>query len=165
MMGGILALNEDISAQTVKSNMVITEGFPTYGGLSGRDMDALAVGLQEVLDENYLEYRIKSVDYFGRGLEEAGFATVRPYGGHAVYIDVEKFCHIFQLTSSGQSLSVALYLYAGIRSVEVGSVMLGSCDPLTGEEKPAPKELVRLAMPRRVYTQSHVDYMLECCQL
>lgn len=164
-IGGFLALNHDQPAQAIKSNMVITEGFPTYGGLSGRDMDALAVGMQEVLDENYLAYRIKTIEYFGRGLDEAGFPTVKPYGGHAVYIDAGKVLpHIPVSQFPGQSLSIALYLYAGIRSVEVGSVMLGHKDKITGEEVPAPKELVRLAMPRRVYTQSHVDYMIECCK-
>lgn len=161
-IGGFLAVNETGLAEVVRSLMVITEGFPTYGGLAGRDMEALAVGLNEVLDEDYLAYRIASVDYFGRGIEEAGIPTVRPWGGHAVYIDAGKaLSHIPALKYPGQSLAVALYEYIGIRGVEVGSVMLGTRDPKTGNETPAPKELVRLAMPRRVYTQSHVDYMLE----
>ncbi len=164
-IGGFLAFNDEKLAAEIRSAMVITEGFPTYGGLAGRDLEALSIGLQEILDESYLSYRISSVDYFGRGIEEAGFATVRPYGGHAVYIDAGKCLpHIPPHQFPGQALSAALYQYVGIRSVEVGTVMLGHKDPQTGEEVLAPKELVRLAMPRRVYTQSHVDYMIEVMQ-
>ncbi len=161
-IGGFLALNNEDVAMDVRNRMVITEGFPTYGGLAGRDLEALAIGLQEITDENYLAYRIRSIEYFGQGLENAGFKTVRPYGGHAVYIDAKTTLpHLKPLDYPGHSLSVAFYQYVGIRSVEIGSVMLGSRDPNTGEEKPALMELVRLAMPRRVYTQSHVDYMIE----
>lgn len=161
-IGGFLAVKDGPLAEEIRRLMVITEGFPTYGGLAGRDLDALAVGLEEVLDENYLAYRIRSVEYFGRALDELGYPTVKPWGGHAVYIDAAKALpHIPVLEYPGQALSVALYEHIGIRSVEVGSVMLGSFDEKTGREIPAPKELVRLAMPRRVYTQSHVDYMIE----
>ena len=161
-IGGFLAVRDVGLAEEIRRLMVITEGFPTYGGLAGRDLEALAVGLEEVLDENYLAYRIKSVEYFGSALEEMGYFTVKPWGGHAVYIDAAKsMTHIPVLQYPGQSLSVALYEQIGIRSVEVGTVMLGHRDFETGVEIPAPKELVRLAMPRRVYTQSHVDYMLE----
>lgn len=161
-IGGFLAIQDGEMAEEIRRLMVITEGFPTYGGLAGRDLEALSVGLEEVLDENYLAYRIRSVEYFGRALEELGYPTVRPWGGHAVYIDAGKALpHIPALQYPGQSLSVALYEHIGIRSVEVGSVMLGHVDSKTGKEIPAPKELVRLAMPRRVYTQSHVDYMIE----
>jgi tryptophanase len=161
-IGGFLAVRDEGLAETVRSLMVITEGFPTYGGLSGRDLEALAVGIKEVLDENYLSYRIKSVEYFGQGIEEAGLPTVRPWGGHAVYIDAAKALpHISALQYPGQTMAVALYQAIGIRGVEVGTVMLGSLNQETGVETPAPKELVRLAMPRRVYTQSHVDYMIE----
>jgi tryptophanase len=161
-IGGFLAVKDDDLAEEIRRLMVITEGFPTYGGLAGRDLEALAVGLEEVLDENYLAYRIKSVEYFGRALDEMGYLTVKPWGGHAVYIDASKTIpHIPVLHYPGQSLSVALYEHIGIRSVEVGTVMLGHRDFTTGVETPAPKELVRLAMPRRVYTQSHVDFMLE----
>ncbi len=161
-IGGFLAVQDDAMAEEIRRLMVITEGFPTYGGLAGRDLEALAVGLREVLDENYLAYRIASVEYFGKALEEMGYKTVKPWGGHAVYIDAgETLPHIPALKYPGQSLSVALYEHIGIRSVEVGSVMLGTVDPNTGVETPAPKELVRLALPRRVYTQSHVDYMIE----
>jgi len=142
--------------------MVITEGFPTYGGLAGRDLEALAIGLDEILDEDYLTYRLRSTEYFGEGIQAAGIRVIRPIGGHAVYIDAgATLPHIPWHQYPGQSLSVALYQHIGVRSVEVGSVMLGSRDPETGEERPAPRELVRLAMPRRVYTQSHVDYMIE----
>jgi tryptophanase len=161
-IGGFLALNDDALAEKLRQLMVITEGFPTYGGLSGRDLDAIAQGLSEILDENYLSYRIRSVDYFSRGLEAAGFKVVRPFGGHAVYIDAEKSLpHIAKKYYPAQALSVALYEYIGLRSVEVGSVMFGRFNEETGKEEYAPKELVRLALPRRVYTQSHVDYMIE----
>ena len=142
--------------------MVITLGFPTYGGLTGRDLEAVAQGLEEVVEDSYLEYRIKSVSYFAQGLQEAGFAISQPIGGHAVYIDAQKTLpHIPALEYPGQSLSLAFYQSMGVRSVEVGSVMLGRYDVETKKEIPAPKELVRLAMPRRVYTQSHVDYIIE----
>jgi tryptophanase len=161
-IGGFLAMKDQSLAETVRSLMVITEGFPTYGGLAGRDLEALAQGLKEVVDENYLCYRIRSLEYFGKGIEEAGFSTVRPWGGHAVYIDAAlSLPHIPALQYPGQSLAVALYEHVGIRGVEVGTVMLGSVNPQTGVETAAPKELVRLALPRRVYTQSHVDYMIE----
>jgi len=155
-IGGFLAVQDDALARQIQSLMVITEGFPTYGGLAGRELEALAVGLQEILDEEYLHYRIRSVEYFGEGIERAGYSVVKPFGGHAVYLDAASTLpHIPQLQFPGQSLSVALYENIGIRGVEVGSVMLGKGD------NPAPFELVRLAMPRRVYTQSHVDYMIE----
>jgi tryptophanase len=142
--------------------MVITEGFPTYGGLAGRDLEALAIGLEEILDEDYLTYRLRSTEYFGEGIQAAGIKVIRPIGGHAVYIDAgASLPHLPWSQLPGQSLSVALYRDIGIRSVEIGSVMLGSRDPVTGVERPAPRELVRLAIPRRVYTQSHVDYMIE----
>ena len=161
-IGGFLAINDGTLAEKVRQLMVITEGFPTYGGLSGRDLEAVAVGLNEVLDENYLRYRIQSVNYFGRGLEEAGFKVVKPFGGHAVYIDAAKTIpHLPIEQYPAQALSVALYEYIGIRTVEVGSVMFGRYNEKTGEEEFAPKELVRLALPRRVYTQSHIDYMVE----
>lgn len=155
-IGGFLAVRDDALAEEIRSLMVITEGFPTYGGLAGRELEALAVGLQEILDEDYLSYRIRSVEYFGEGIEQAGYSVVKPFGGHAVYLDAAAtLAHLPVAQFPGQSLSVALYEHIGIRGVEVGSVMLGKA----GE--PAPFELVRLAMPRRVYTQSHVDYMIE----
>jgi tyrosine phenol-lyase len=161
-IGGFLAIKEGKLADAVRSLMVITEGFPTYGGLAGRDLEALAIGLEEILDEDYLTYRLRSTEYFGEGIQAAGIKVIRPIGGHAVYIDAgASLPHLPWSQLPGQSLSVALYRDIGIRSVEIGSVMLGSRDPVTGVERPAPRELVRLAIPRRVYTQSHVDYMIE----
>ena len=161
-IGGFLAVKDANLAQELKNLMVVTEGFPTYGGLAGRDLEALAIGLKEILDEHYLHYRIHSTAYLGQGISAAGFKTVQPYGGHAIYIDAaQTLPHIPKDQFPGQSLSVALYQGLGIRSVEVGSVMLGKRDPLTGQEYPAPQELVRLAIPRRVYTQSHMDYIIE----
>lgn len=155
-IGGFLAVQDDALAETIRHLMVITEGFPTYGGLAGRDLDAVAVGLQEILDENYLTYRQRSVEYFGAGLEQAGLKLVKPFGGHAVYIDAAaSLPHIPIKFFPGQALSVALFEGMGVRSVEVGSVMFGT------DDTPAPKELVRLALPRRVYTQSHIDYIIE----
>ena len=161
-IGGFLAVNDESLAQEIKNLMVVTEGFPTYGGLTGRDLEALAIGLKEILDENYLEYRARSIEYFGKGLASAGLKPLQPFGGHAVYIDAAaSLPHIPIKYFPGQSLSVALYEHIGVRSVEVGSVMLGTRDPKTGDEIPAPKEFVRLAMPRRAYTQSHIDYIIE----
>jgi tryptophanase len=161
-IGGFLAIRDPALAEAVRNLMVITEGFPTYGGLAGRDLEALAIGLEEILDEDYLTYRVRSTEYFGEGVQAAGITVIRPIGGHAVYIDAgAALPHVPWHEYPGQSLSVALYRHIGIRSVEVGSVMLGTRDPATGEERPAPRELVRLAIPRRVYTQSHVDYMIE----
>ena len=161
-IGGFLAIRDSRLADAVRSLMVITEGFPTYGGLAGRDLEALAIGLDEILDEDYLTYRLRSTEYFGEGIRAAGIPVIRPIGGHAVYIDAgAALPHIPWNEYPGQALSVALYEAIGIRSVEVGSIMLGSRDPQSDEERPAPRELVRLAVPRRVYTQSHVDYMVE----
>ncbi len=161
-IGGFLALRSESVAEQIRTSMVITEGFPTYGGLAGRDLEALAIGLDEILDENYLSYRIRSTAYFGEGLERAGFQIVKPVGGHAVYVDAgATLPHIPVLQYPAQALAVALYEEIGIRGVEVGTVMLGHVDPSTGKETPAPQELLRLAIPRRVYTQSHVDYMIE----
>ncbi len=161
-IGGFIALRDTKMAKEIRSLMVLTEGFPTYGGLAGRDLDALAVGLREILDENYLTYRTRSVEYFARGIEDAGLKVVTPVGGHAVYVDAgASLPHLKPLDFPGQSLSIAMYEHLGIRGVEVGSVMLGKKDKDTGEEIPAPKELVRFAMPRRVYTQSHIDYIIE----
>lgn len=161
-IGGFLAINNDSLAEKIRQLMVITEGFPTYGGLCGRDLDAIAVGLKEILDENYLGYRKRSIEYFGSGLESIGLKVVKPFGGHAVYIDAgASLPHLPTRYYPAQALSVALYEHIGLRSVEVGSVMFGRFNEETGKEEFAPKELVRLALPRRVYTQSHVDYMIE----
>jgi tryptophanase len=161
-IGGFLALRDPELAARARSRLILTEGFPTYGGLAGRDLEAIAVGLVEVLDPQYLRYRHASVQYLGRKLVEAGLPLLVPFGGHAVYLDARRFLpHLAPGDFPGQALAVALYLHGGIRSVEVGSVMLGRRDPATGREEPAPMDLVRLALPRRVYTQSHVDYVAE----
>ncbi|MCB0341595.1 MAG: tryptophanase [Pseudobdellovibrionaceae bacterium] len=161
-IGGFLATNDDSLTQKVRQLMVITEGFPTYGGLCGRDLDAIAVGLKEILNEDYLSYRKRSVEYFGSGLESIGLKVVKPFGGHAVYIDAGASLPHFPIEYyPAQALSVALYEFIGLRSVEVGSVMFGRRNEETGKEEFVAKELVRLALPRRVYTQSHVDYMIE----
>jgi tyrosine phenol-lyase len=155
-IGGFLAGNDDRLARLERDLLVLTEGFPTYGGLAGRDLDAIAVGLDEALDPDYLRYRVASVAYLGDRLHAAGIPTVRPTGGHAVYVDARRFLvHLDPLDLPGQALACALYVEGGIRGVEVGQVMLGRKD------LPADLDLVRLAFPRRVYTQSHVDYCLE----
>jgi tryptophanase len=160
-MGGFLALNNEKLADECKNLLIITEGFSTYGGLSGRDMEALAVGFQEVFDKDYLHYRISSTTYLGDKLHAMGIPIMRPVGGHAVYIDARKFySHIPVNQYPGQALACDLYLEGGVRSVEIGSVMFGKYDE-KGELIPAEMDLVRLAIPRRVYTQSHVDYIVE----
>jgi tryptophanase len=152
-IGGFLATNNDALAQQEENLLILTEGFPTYGGLAGRDLDAIAVGLQEVLHEDYLQYRISSTRYLGEHIARAGVPIVQPPGGHAIYIDAHAFLpHLPQTQFPGQALVAELYLEAGIRAVEIGSVMFG---------QKAPLELVRLAIPRRVYTQSHIDYVVE----
>lgn len=162
-MGGFLALNDDDLALQARNILVVTEGFPTYGGLAGRDMEAIARGLEEVLDEHYLTYRIRSVEYLGEKLAKAGVPILQPPGGHAIYLDAKRFVpHIPPDQYPGQSVACELYARGGIRSVEIGSVMFGKKDSVTGEFVPASMELVRLAIPRRVYTQSHIDYVIEC---
>ncbi len=160
-MGGFLALNDDNLAARARNLLIMTEGFPTYGGLAGRDLEAIAQGLDEVLDEHYLQYRIRSVEYLGERISRAGVPIVQPPGGHAVYINAKKFLpHIPVQEYPGQSLVVELFRAGGIRSVEIGSVMFGTYDK-SGQLIPARMELVRLAIPRRVYTQSHIDYVIE----
>ncbi len=152
-IGGLLCTNDDRLAQQEKDLLILTEGFPTYGGLAGRDLDAIAVGLVEVLDPYYLQYRIASTAYLGRHIADHGVPIVEPPGGHAIYIDAGRMlAHIPREQFPAQSLAVELYRHAGIRSVEIGSVMFGSH---------AQHELLRLAIPRRVYTQSHIDYVVE----
>ena len=163
-IGGWLALNDDDWAQEARNLLILTEGFPTYGGLAGRDLEAIAVGLEEVIHEDYLQYRFASVQYLGRALERMGVPLMQPVGGHAVYVNAGKLLpHIPPLQYPGQALAVALYEIGGIRSCEIGSVMFGR--RADGSEQPAPLELVRLAIPRRVYTQSHFDYVIECFEL
>jgi tryptophanase len=162
-IGGFLALNDDAVAQKARNILIVTEGFPTYGGLAGRDLEAFAQGLEEVLDEDYLRYRIRSVAYVVEKLDRLGVPVFKPAGGHAVYLDAAAFLpHLPAEAFPGQALACALYLEGGIRSCEIGSVMFGRRDPAGGAFLPAAMELVRLAIPRRVYTQSHMDYVVEC---
>jgi tryptophanase len=160
-MGGFLALRDKELAEKSKQMLILTEGFPTYGGLSGRDLEAVAQGLVEVVDEDYLRYRIASVAYLGEAISKGGVPIIQPPGGHAVYIDAGSMLdHIPVSEYPGQALAVALYKHAGVRSCEIGSVMFGKrLDD--GTETYSVNELVRMAMPRRVYTQSHVDYLVE----
>jgi tyrosine phenol-lyase len=161
-IGGMLATNDDRLAAREKDLLILTEGFPTYGGLAGRDLDAIAIGLDEILHEDYLEYRIASVRYLGEHIARAGVPIVQPPGGHAIFIDAAQFLpHLDPLELPGQALAAELYLEGGVRAVEIGTVMFGRRDPATGCESPARTELVRLAIPRRVYTQSHIDYVVE----
>ncbi|HEY8733947.1 MAG TPA: tryptophanase, partial [Puia sp.] len=160
-IGGFLAMQDEGLALKCRNLLVITEGFPTYGGLAGRDLEAISIGLKEVLEENYLEYRIRSIEYLAKKLTAAGVPIMQPAGGHAVYIDAKSFVsHIPVDQYPGQALVGALYLHGGIRSVEIGSLMFGKYDSKKNLV-PAQMELVRLAIPRRVYTQSHIDYVAE----
>ncbi|MDH3954690.1 MAG: tryptophanase, partial [Gammaproteobacteria bacterium] len=163
-IGGFLCTNDAELAQRERNILILTEGFPTYGGLAGRDLEAIAVGLREILDEHYLDYRLLSTRYVVNGLLDSGIPVVAPAGGHAVYLDARRFLpHIEPLHYPGQALAVELYIEAGIRGCEIGTVMFGM-DPHSGTEQPARSDLVRLAIPRRVYTQSHMDYVLEAIQ-
>ena len=160
-IGGFVAMNDDALAVKARNLLIFTEGFPTYGGLAGRDLEAIAIGLEEVLDERYLEYRIRSTAYLGERIVKAGVPIIQPPGGHAIYINAKKFLpHVPPEQFPGQGLSVELYRWAGIRCCEIGSVMFGRSGA-DGKFIPAKMELVRLAIPRRVYTQSHIDYVIE----
>jgi tryptophanase len=162
-IGGWLAMSDAELAQRCREVLILTEGFPTYGGLAGRDLEAIAQGLTEVVDHDYLRYRIQSTAYLGDALVAAGIPVVRPIGGHAVYLDARALlAHIEPLAYPGQALAVALYEAGGIRSCEIGTVMFG-LQP-NGTEVPAVLDLVRLAIPRRTYTQSHIDYVIEVCR-
>jgi tyrosine phenol-lyase len=161
-IGGFLCTNDDQLAKQEKDLLILTEGFPTYGGLAGRDLEAIAVGLEEVLHEDYLHYRFASIRYLGEHISRAGVPIVQPPGGHAIYIDARAMLpHIPPLQYPGQALAVELYREAGIRSCEIGSVMHAEKHTESGEEMPSAMELVRLAIPHRVYTQSHIDYVVE----
>jgi tyrosine phenol-lyase len=161
-IGGFLCTNDDQLAQQEKDLLILTEGFPTYGGLAGRDLEAIAVGLEEVLHEDYLQYRFASIRYLGEHISRVGVPIVQPPGGHAIYIDARAMLsHIPPLQYPGQSLAIELYREAGIRSCEIGAVMHAEKHPETGAEMPSPMDLVRLAIPHRVYTQSHIDYVVE----
>jgi tryptophanase len=159
-IGGWLALNDDGLAQQARTRLILTEGFPTYGGLAGRDLDAIAQGLSEIVDEDYLRYRVRVNEYVVERLDAHGVPVVQPAGGHAVFLDAKRMLpHIAALEYPGQALACALYEEGGVRGCEIGSVMFGRRPD--GREAPAKAELVRLAIPRRVYTQSHADYVIE----
>jgi tryptophanase len=161
-IGGFLALNDPEWAQEARNLLILTEGFPTYGGLAGYDLEALAVGLNEVLDENYLRYRIRSTEYLAETVLAGGMPIVQPPGGHAVYLDAAALLpHIPPHQYPAQSIAIELYRAGGVRGVEIGTVMFGRRNPDGGPDEPAAMELVRLAIPRRTYTQSHIDYVSE----
>ncbi len=160
-IGGFLCTNDDNLAKKKKDLLILTEGFPTYGGLSGRDLEAVAYGLKEVIEEDYLQYRIESTKYLGKKLNELGIPIINPPGGHAIYIDAQKFLpHIPIEHFPGQALACQMYIEGGIRTSEIGSLMFGGKDK-DGKIFYAQNELVRLAIPRRTYTQSHIDYVIE----
>jgi tryptophanase len=160
-IGGFLAMNNENLAMLSRNLLIVTEGFPTYGGLAGRDLEAIAQGLEEIVDEHYLQYRIRSTAYLGEKLLKIGIPIIEPPGGHAIYIDAKRFLpNIPSHQYPGQSIVCEMYLEGGIRAVEIGSVMFGKYDK-EGKLIPAMMELVRMAIPRRVYTQSHIDYVIE----
>jgi len=160
-MGGFLTLRNKALADKCTSVLIITEGFATYGGLSGRDMEAISIGLKEGFEPDYLHYRIKSIGFLGEHLRNLGVPIIWPVGGHAVYVDAKAFYPSIPVEEyPGQALVCELYLTGGIRSVEIGSVMFGKYDE-NGKLIPTAMELVRLAVPRRVYTQSHIEYVME----
>lgn len=162
-IGGWLAMDDPELAAACRNTLILTEGFPTYGGLAGRDLEALAQGLSEVVDHDYLRYRIRSTAYLGEALQKRGVPVLSPFGGHAVYLDARALAsHLDPLEYPGQAVAVALYEIGGIRACEIGTVMFGRQPD--GSEVPAAMDLVRLAIPRRTYTQSHVDYVIEVCE-
>lgn len=163
-IGGFVCTNDAQLRQRCLVDLLVTEGFPTYGGLAGRDLDAIAIGLREAIDDDYLRYRVQSVAYLADRLHEVGIPVLRPPGGHAVYVDGRRFLpHVPPLQYPAQALCVELYVEAGVRASEIGSVMYGF-DHRTGEERPAEKDLMRLALPRRTYTVSHLDYVAKALE-
>ncbi len=162
-IGGFLAMNDQDLFDRARNELILREGFPTYGGLAGRDLEAMAVGLREGLDHDYLEYRLGQTAYLVDGLHRVGIPVLRPAGGHAAYLDAGRLLpHIPRQQFPGQSLSVEFYLDGGVRAVELGSVAFGYTDPQTGEEVHPALELVRMAIPRRTYTRAHLDHVIEC---
>src|SRR4030095_15300933 len=161
-IGGLLCVNDDALAAKVRNLLILTEGFPTYGGRAGRDLAALAQGLREVLDPDYLQYREASAQYLAHHLDAIGVPVVRPAGLHAVYVDARSMLpHVQPEQLPGQALTCALYVQGGVRAVEIGTLMFGHTDRATGQPVVADDDLVRLCLPRRVYTQSHVDWVIE----
>ena len=164
-MGGFIAINDEKWYGKITELMILIEGFPTYGGLTGRDLEALAVGFREVMNADYLKFRIDQMHYFGERIKQAGMPIIEPTGGHAVFIDAGRFLpHIPAHHFPGQSVTIAFYLEGGIRTVEIGSTMFGGYDQKTGKALTAPRELVRMAVPRRTYTNSHFDYVAEVAE-
>jgi tryptophanase len=161
-MGGFLAMRDGELAERIRNLLILLEGFPTYGGLAGRDLEAIARGLREVLDERYLAFRVSQVAKLGEQLVAGGVPILQPPGGHAVYLNAGEFLpHIPPTAFPGQSLAVNLYIESGVRGVEIGTLMFGGTDPATGAERTARLELVRLAIPRRVYTTMHMNYVAQ----
>jgi len=161
-IGGFIALDDENAYGLLTQHLILIEGFPTYGGLAGRDLEILAVGLEEVLDFEYLDFRIEQVRYFGDQVREAGLPIIEPTGGHAVFVDAGKFLpHIPPGRYPGHALAIEFYIEGGVRSVEIGSLMFGGVDAESGKEFYAPRELVRMCLPRRVYTNSHIDYIAD----
>lgn len=161
-IGGLLCLNDDALAEDIANQLILTEGFTTYGGLAGRDMAAMAQGLKEVQNESYLKYRIRSIQYLGNAIKKIGIPIIEPIGGHAIYIDAKKFLsHIPATEFPAQALACQLYIEGGVRSVEIGSLMFGKLDKKLQKELSHDVEFLRLAIPRRCYTQSHIDYVIE----
>jgi tyrosine phenol-lyase len=164
-MGGLISLDDEDVYRRITELMILVEGYPTYGGLAGRDLEAISVGLREAMDFEYLDFRIEQVAYFGRQIMDAGMPIVEPTGGHAIFIDAGRLLpHIPPEQFPGQGLAIEFYVQGGVRVVEIGSIMFGSTDPETGKFVAAPRELVRMALPRRVYTNSHIDYVAEVAQ-
>jgi tryptophanase len=164
-IGGFITLDDEDLYRRLAELLILIEGFPTYGGLAGRDLEAVAVGLEEVMDFDYLDFRVNQVAYLGKVISEAGMPIIEPTGGHAIFVDAGRLLdHIPPARFPGQGLTVEFYIEGGIRVVEIGSLMFGGIDPTTGKAYYAPKELVRMALPRRVYTNSHLDYIAEVAQ-
>lgn len=164
-IGGFITLDDEQLYQKLTQHLILIEGFPTYGGLAGRDLEVVAVGLEEVLDFDYLDFRIEQVEYFGEKVKQAGMPIIEPTGGHAVFVDAARLLpHITPAQFPGHALAIEFYVEGSVRTVEIGSLMFGGIDPKTDQEFFAPRELVRMCLPRRVYTNSHIDYVAEVAE-